>query len=298
MGLHSQHRAAYAAMYRGADETGLLTQQLAHLHLIAGLNHGIGRGADVHCQGNDDGIGLRELLQSQMLGVFLVFGGMNTAVEALVPLCTGFGHIGLDGVHIDRGVITQLNGLIQELPGSALLFQALVDLLPGAVLLGIDFTLAVLGAAALSVYQALGAVHNGADAAGDIEIALGAGAAGLLRQGHAVVSDVIQGIGCRKDWQGLQIRHGLHTETAGDDDHILRALGHDSRQLLFRLYLIAEEIHLGSSGDVFSLGFGAGSERPCLRLFRGVELFEALVAGHHKEVILPCEQAFQLFLAL
>ena len=105
----------------------------------------------MHGQGQDDGIGLGEFLQSQMLGKFLVLGGMDAAVEALVPLGPGLGHIGLDGFHIIDGVIPKLDGLIQEFLGSALLFQALVNLLPGAVLLGVDFAFAVLGAAALDV---------------------------------------------------------------------------------------------------------------------------------------------------
>ena len=113
-----------------------------------------------------------------------------------------------------------------------------------------------------------------------------------------MVSDVIQGIGCRENGNGLQIRNRLHTKTAGNDDHILRAFGQDTRQLLFRLHLIAEEIHLGGSGDVLSLGLCESGEGAHFRLFSGVELFEALVAGYHKEVILPGEQAFQLFVAL
>ena len=233
-----------------------------------------------------------------MLGVLLVFRRMDTAVEALIPLSTGLGHIGLDLIHIGHGVVPQLNGLIQKFPGSSLLFQALVNLFPGAVLLGVNFAFAVLGAAALAVDQALGAVHNGADAAGDVQIALGAGAAGLLGQGHAVVTDVVQRIGCRKDGNGFQIRHGLHAQTAGNDHHVLGALRHDARQLLFGLNLVAEKIHLDGSGDVLALSLRNGGKAFALRLFGCVKLLEALVAANHEEVVLPRQQAFQLFLAL
>ena len=298
MRLHGDDGAADAGMDRSADEARLLADELANLHGVAGLNHGVRGGTDVHGQRDDDGVRLREFLQSQMLGVFFVLGGMDAAVEALVALGPGLFHISLDGVHVIYGVVPQLNGLIQEFFGSALLFQTLIDLLPGAVLLGVNFTFSVLGAAALAVDQTLGAVHNGADAAGDVQVALGAGAAGLLRQGHAVMSDVVQGVGRRKDGNALKIRHGLHAETAGDDHHILGALRHDARQLLFGLHLVAEEIQLCGSGDGFSLFLSNGGKRAAFRLFGCVELFEALVAGDYKEVILPCEQAFQFFFAL
>ena len=298
MGFHSDNGTADAGMDRRANEANLLADELADLHAVAGLDHGIRGSADVHCQRNDHSVGLGELLQGQMLGVFLVFGGMDAAVEALVALGTGFGDVGLDLIDIGHGVVPQLDGLIQELLGAALLLQTLIDLLPGAVLHGIDFALAVLGAAALAVDQALGAVHDGADAAGDVQIALGAGAAGLLGQGHAMMSDVVQGVGSRKDRDGLQIRHGLHAQTTGDNNHILGAFRDDAGQLLLRLHLIAEEIHLGGSGDVLALFLSDRGERAALRLFGCVELFEALVASYDKEVILPREQAFQFFFAL
>ena len=298
MGLHSNNGTADTGMYGSADESHLLADELAHLHGVPGLNNRVRRCADVHGQGDDHGVGLGEFLQSQMLGVLLVLRGMDTAVEALVPLGTGLGHIGLDFLHIGHGVVPQLDGLIQEFPGSSLLLQTLVNLFPGAVLLGINFALAVLGAAALTVDQALGAVHNGADAAGDVQIALGAGTAGFLGQRHAVMTDVVQGIGRRKDGNGLQIRHGLHAQAAGNDHHILGTLRHDPRQLLFGLDLVAQKVHLCGSGDVLSLLLSNGSKVTALRFFGGVELLEALVAGDNKEVILSRKQDLQLFLAL
>ena len=280
----------------GADEARLFADQLANLHGVAGLDNRVGRCANVHGQRDDDGIGLRELLQCQVLGVLLVLHGVHAAIEALIALGPGFGHILLDGVHIDLGVVPQLHGLVQEFLGSALLFQALVDLLPGAVLLGVNFALAVLGAAALAVDQALGAVHNGANAAGDVQIALGAGTAGLLGQGHAMMAHIVQGIGCGENRHICQVCHGLHAQAAGDDHHIFRAFG--DCQLFLRLHLVAEEVQLGSSSDVFPLALSDGGKFAALRLFSRAELLEAFVAGHHKKVILPGENAFQLFGAL
>ena len=113
-----------------------------------------------------------------------------------------------------------------------------------------------------------------------------------------MVADVVQGVGCREDGDALQIRHGLHAKTAGNHQHILSTLGDDAGQLFLRLHLVAEEIHLGGSGDALALCLSNGFQLAALRLFGCVELFEALVAGNHKEVILPREQAFQFFFAL
>ena len=298
MRLHGHNGAADGAMDRSADESGLLADELANLYGVTGLDHRIGGSADVHSQGNDHRVGLGELLKGQMLGVFLILGGMDAAVEALVALCPGLGHIGLDGVYIDLGVIPKLDALGQEFLRPSLLLQALIDLLPGAVLLGVDFALAVFGTAALAVNQALGAVYNGADAAGDVQIALGAGAAGLLGQGHAMVTYIIERIGRGEDRQRFHLCHGLHAQAAGNHHHILRPLGNEAGQLLLRLHLVAEEIQLGRAGDVLALDLSEGGKFTALRLFGCVELFEALVAGHYEEVVLPREQAFQLFFAL
>ena len=294
MRFHRDDRAADAGMHGGADEARLLTDELTHLHGVAGLNHGVRRCADVHGQRNDNGIGFGEFLKRKVLRELLILRGMDAAVEALVPLGTRLGYVSLDLVHVGHGVVPQLNGLIQKFLGTTLLFQTLVNLFPCAVLLGVDLAFAVLRAAALAVDQTLGAVHDGADAAGDVQIALGAGAAGLLRQGHAMMAGVIEGIGCRKHGNGLQIRHGLHAQTAGNDDHVLSAFGYDTCQLLLGLNLIAQEVHFYRTGDVLALLLGNGRKAVALRLFGRVELLEALVAGDNKEVILPRKQAFQL----
>ena len=108
------------------------------------------------------------------------------------------------------------------------------------------------------------------------------------------MAGVIEGIGCRKHGNGLQIRHGLHAQTAGNDDHILGSFGYDTCQFLFGLNLIAQEVHLYRAGNVLALLLGNGRKAAALRLFGRVELLEALVAGDNKEVILPRKQAFQL----
>lgn len=99
-----------------------------------------------------------------MLGVALVFGRMDAAVEAFVPSGTRFGDIRLDFFDLHCGIIAQLHGLVQKFLGTTLLFQPLIDFLPRTVLFGIDLALAVLRAAALTVDEALGAVHDGTDA--------------------------------------------------------------------------------------------------------------------------------------
>ena len=288
MGFHCNDRAADTGMHRSADKSCLLADKLTNFHGIARLNHGIRRGANVHRQRDDHGVRLGEFLQRQMLGVLLVLCRMDTAVEALVTLGAGLGHISLDLIHIGHGVVPQLNGLIQKLPGSPLLFQTLVNLFPGTVLFGIDFAFAVLSTAALTVDQTLGAVHNGTDAAGDVQITLGTGAAGFLGQGHAVMTDVVQGIRCRKDGNGCQIRHSLHAQTARNDHHILGSFRHNTSQLLFGLDLVAQEVYLCGSGNVLSLRLRNGSKVTAFRLFGCVELLVALVAGNHKEVVFSC----------
>ena len=110
------------------------------------------------------------------------------------------------------------------------------------------------------------------------------------------MADVVQGIGCGENRDGFHIRHGLHTQAAGDDHHVLGALG--ECQLLFGLDLVAEEIHPGGAGDVLALLLRKANEAVKLRLGGGVEFLEALVAGHDKEIVLPRKQALQLFLAL
>ena len=109
-----------------------------------------------------------------------------------------------------------------------------------------------------------------------------------------MMAGVIEGIGCRKHGNGLQIRHGLHAQTTGNDDHVLSAFGYDTCQLLLGLNLIAQEVHFYRTGDVLALLLGNGRKAVALRLFGRVELLEALVAGDNKEVILPGKQAFQL----
>ena len=60
------------------------TDELANLYGVTGLDNRVGGSADVHSQGNDHRVGLGELLEGQMLRVFLILRGMDAAVEALV----------------------------------------------------------------------------------------------------------------------------------------------------------------------------------------------------------------------
>ena len=95
------------------------------------------------------------------------------------------------GLFVD-GVIAQLDGALQHVQTADLL-QPLVDPLPAAVHIGIDLALALLGAAALAVDEALGAGGQGADAAGQVQVALAALVAVMLQGSHALIAG--QGIG-------------------------------------------------------------------------------------------------------
>ena len=298
MRLNRHNGAADAGMNGRADKARLLADQLTNLHIVAGIHDRVGRRADVHRQRNNDRIGLGELLERQMLGVALVFGRMDAAVEAFVPSGTRFGDIRLDFFDLHCGIIAQLHGLVQKFLGTALLFQPLIDFLPRTVLFGIDLALAVLRAAALTVDEALGAVHDGADASRDVQVALRAGAAGLLRQRHAVVTHVVQRIGRGKRGDLLQVSHRLHAQSTGNDHDVLCFFGDNSGKLLLGLHLVAKEINVHRPGDVFALRFGKVHKTSALRLLCGFEFLEALVAGDDKEVILLCQQVFQLFFAL
>ena len=269
----------------GADEGGGLTDDLAHLHIVAHLHHGLGRGAGMLGQGDHHDVGLGEAQQGLVLAELLLLGGMDAAVvtgEAALP--DGL-HIVVDDLEIDLAVITKLDGLALELPETALLAETLVDLLPGAVLVGVHFALAVLGAAALTVHQALGAVHDGTDAAGHVQIALSAGVAALLGQGHAVMAAVIEGIGRRIDGQIHHACDGLDAQAAGDHEDAFRSLGDQVLQLLFRLGLVAEEVHLDGARDGLALGFGQFHEFAAVRFVHRLKLFEALVTSHDEDLV-------------
>ena len=152
----------------------------------------------------------------------------------------------------------------------------------------------VLGTAALAVNQALGAVHDGADTAGDVQIALSAGIAGLLGQRHAVMAGIIQRIGRSDHILAGHISHSLDTQTAGNDHHMLGSLGNDCRQNLEGLGLVAQEISLGSAGNGLVQTFSQFQKCFAIRLICGFKLFETLVAGDDEQVILAFQQICQL----
>ena len=296
--LDGHDRTADAGVNGRADKARLLADELADLHIVAGVHNRICGRADVHGERQDDGIGLRELLERQMLGIILVLGGMHAAVEALKASGSGFGDVGLDLVDASHGVVTQLNRLMEEFLCPALLFKPLIDLLPSAVFFGIDLALAVFRAAALPVDKTLRAVHDGTDAARRVQIALGACAAGFLRQRHAMMADIIQRIGCGKRGNRSKIGHRLHAQSAGNDNNIFRSLGDKTCKRLFGLDLVAQEVYLDRTGDVLALRLSDGGKAAAIRLLRGFELFEALVAGDDEEIVLPRQHAFKLLLAL
>ena len=113
-----------------------------------------------------------------------------------------------------------------------------------------------------------------------------------------MVTDIVQGVGRREHGHGFHVRHGLNTQAAGNDDHILGTLGNDAVQLLFGLDLVAQEVHPGGTGDVLAQLTGDGQEFVAFRLLGGVKLLEALVAGDNEEVVLARQQACQFFIAL
>ena len=240
----------------------------------------------MHGQGDHHGLGNGETNQSLMLGGFLAFHGVNAAVPAFQALGTDGLNIVVDDLEIDLGVVAQLHALSLQLIQAALSSQTLLDLLPSTILIGADFTLAVLGAATLAVEQALGAVHDGANAAGHVQIALCAGVTSLLGQCHAVMAGVVDGVACCVHGQVRDLSDGLDTQAAGDDNHVFSSVGDQVIQLCDGLGLVAEEIHLGGAHDGLSLLGGDFNKRLAIRFIGGFKFFETLVASNDKQIIL------------
>ena len=113
-----------------------------------------------------------------------------------------------------------------------------------------------------------------------------------------MMADIIQRIGCGKRGNRSKIGHRLHAQSAGNDNNVFRSLGDKACKRLFGLDLVAQEVYLDRTGDVLALRLSDGGKAAAIRLLRGFELFEALVAGDDEEIVLPRQHAFKLFLAL
>ena len=221
---------------------------------------------------------------------------MDTAVVVLKTLLPDCLHVLVDDLEVGLGVVPDLDRLCLQFADAALCLQTLLDLLPCAVLVGADLALAVLGAAALAVDQALGAVHDGADTAGHGQVALGAGIASLFRQCHAMVAGVVQGVAGRKNRQLLQIRNGLDTQAAGNHNDIFRALGDQRAELFGSQGLVAQKVHFGSARDGLSLLRGKFHKHVAISFLCGFKGLKTLVASNHKEVVLPRKYGSQFVL--
>ena len=196
----------------------------------------------------------------------------------------------LNGFMIDLGEVPHLYGLCQKLGETSLFFQTLVYLFPCAVFVLVYFAFSVLGASALSVQQALGAVYYGADTAGDIEITLGACAAGFLCQGHAVMSSVVKGVGCRVHGLIRQTRDCLNAQAAGNHDYILGSLRNQALKLFLCLYLVAQKVNLHAACDRFSLLESQLFKCFAIRLVNGLKFLEALVTCNKEQPVLSVQQ--------
>ena len=230
-----------------------------------------------------------------MFGGLLTLYGVNAAVPAFKTLLADSLDIVVDGLEVDLGPVADLDGQGGQLTQTALGGQTLLDLFPCAVLVGINFALAVLGAAALAVDQALGAVNDGADAAGGGQVALGAGVAALGGQGHAVMAGVVQGVAGGEDRLVSQLCHSLDAQAAGDHKDIFGAFGDQVLQSLGSLGLVAQEIHLCGAGD--SLAVFSGNLHKCvaIRLVVGFKFLETLVASNDEQVVGAGEDTGQFF---
>ena len=287
--------AADAGVDRRADESGLLADLLADLDMIAYLHDGVGGLAGGLREGDDHDIRLGEDLNGAVLAHFLALGRMHTAVIAVQTLLANGLHIFADDLEIDFVVVAQLYRLLFELFEPSGLLKLAVDLLPGAVFVGIDLTLAVLCTAALSVEKTLGAVDHRADAPGDVQEALRAGVTGFFGKSHAVMTCVIEGIAGSEDGLLHQLRHSLDAQTAGDHEHALGALGDHSGQLPLGLDPVAQKIDLEGARDGFALFLGKLYECLAVGLIDGCELLEALVAGNNEDLVRTGEHRGELF---
>ncbi len=292
--LHGDDGAADGGVNRRGDKSGGLADDLTQLDLVTDLHNGVGRSAQVHGHGDDHGIGSGEADESGTLTELLVLARMHAAVVAGEAAVADGLDVVVDDLEVDLGVVANLDGLCGQLADAALGGQTLLNLFPGAVLVGIDLTLAVLRAAALAVDQALGAVHDGTDAAGDVEVALGAGIAGLLGQRHAVMAGVVEGVAGCVGGQLRQIGHGLNTETAGDHADVLGALGNQILKSFCGLRLVAQEIDLDTAGDGLALRSGELQKFAAIGLVCGFNFLEALVTSHNEQLVLVRQQSGQL----
>ena len=161
-----------------------------------------------------------------------------------------------DGYYIDLnfvvgGVVADLDGALEHVQ-TADGGQALDDALPAAFHVGIHLALAVLGAAALAVDQALGAGGEGADAAGEVQVALAALVAVMLQGSDTLVAGQGIGVAAGADTLAGQVRcHGLHADTAGQHQNgvSLFNLGGIALQAKLHIFGIADVIGGQDAGD-------------------------------------------------
>ena len=71
--FYSNYGSAYAGMYRSTDKSCCFADLLSNLYGIANLNDRVRRGTQMLGHRNNDGLRIRELLQSDMLAEFLAF---------------------------------------------------------------------------------------------------------------------------------------------------------------------------------------------------------------------------------
>ena len=114
------------------------------------------------------------------------------------------------------GVIAKLDRAFQRIQTTHL-SQTALDPFPAALHIGIDLTHTVFGTAALTVYKAFGTGSDGADATGQIQIALTALLAVVLQRGNTLKTG--EGIGVAAgDYllAGILLGNGLNANTAGE----------------------------------------------------------------------------------
>ena len=127
--------------------------------------------------------------------------------------------------------------------------------------------------------------------------ALGAGIAGFPGQRHAVMAALpADGVGGSADRNLSICRHGLHTQTAGNYNDMLRIFGNHTGQILLCPGAVAQEIYLCRAYDSLIQTIRQFQKLFHFGLLVSVKFLEALIAGHHKQIVLAFQQLSQFFI--
>ena len=151
MRLDGSNGSAHTGVNAAADKSILLGNFLSDVYVISDLDNRNRWLSNMHGQGNNYLFRLREFRERNILGNFLAFARMDTSVITGESSLPEIFYIVIDFPVADSGIITELHRLRKEFLQPALCLQSVINSLPCAVLLRVDFALSVFCASALAV---------------------------------------------------------------------------------------------------------------------------------------------------